>query len=53
MMSINEMSVEAEPTQDHRMDQIARDHSGSLGPASLLKQGHSRANGTVLHPDCS
>ncbi|RMC11364.1 hypothetical protein DUI87_11483 [Hirundo rustica rustica] len=33
-----------------RVGQVGRDHSGSSGPTSLLKQGHPRAQGTVAHP---
>lgn len=36
--------------QNHRMAEVGRDHSGSSGPVSVLKQGHSRAHG--LCPDC-
>lgn len=36
-----------------RVAQVERDHSGSSGPSSLLKQGHLGAHGTGLHPDGS
>lgn len=37
----------------HRMGWVGREHSGSSGPTSLPKQGHSRVHGTGLHPDGS
>lgn len=37
----------------HRTGMVGREHSGLLGPTSLLKQGLPRAHGTRLHPDSS
>lgn len=38
-------------SQNPIMGKVRREHSGSSGPISLLKQGHPRAHGTGLHPD--
>lgn len=38
-------------SQNHRIIQVERDHCGSPGPTSLLKQGCSKAHGTGLYPD--
>lgn len=37
----------------HRMNQVGRDHSGLLGPISLLQQGRPRAHGIGLCPGSS
>lgn len=40
-------------SQNHRMGQVGKDHSGPFGPTSLLKQGYPTAYCTGLHPDSS
>lgn len=40
-------------SQNDKMGQVGRNHTGPSGPASLLKLGHPRPHGTGPHPDSS
>lgn len=40
-----------ETSDNYRVGQVERDHSGSSGPTSRLKQDHPRVHGRGLHPD--